>query len=44
MVGGGGSITRDLQEVGLLKAHTGSDASGVSLQLEPTIFNCIKCS
>ena len=29
--GGGGSVTQDLQEVGLLEACTGSNASGVSL-------------
>ena len=40
--GGGGSVTQDLQEVGQFKAHTGSDVSGASLQLEPTAFNCIK--
>ena len=32
---------QDLQEVGLLKVCIGSDASGASLQLEPTAFNCI---
>ena len=42
MVGGGGSVTPDLQEVGLLEGCTGSDASGASLRLEPTIFNCTK--
>ena len=41
--GGGGSVTQDLQEVGSLKAHTGSNASGASLQLEPTVFNWIEC-
>ena len=40
---GGGSVTRDLQEDGPLEAHTGSYASGASLQLEPTILNCIEC-
>ena len=39
---GGGSVTQDLQEVGLLEVHTGSDVSGASLWLEPTIFNCIE--
>ena len=39
---GDGSVTQDLQEVGLLEAHTGSDVSGAFLQLEPTAFNCIK--
>ena len=39
---GVGSVTRDLQEVGQLKAHTGSNVPGASLQLEPTAFNCIK--
>ena len=39
---GGGSVTRDLQEVGLLEAHTASNGSGASLQLELTIFNCIE--
>ena len=38
---GVGSVTRDLQEVGLLEVHIGSDTSGASLQLEPTSFNCI---
>ena len=28
---GAGSVTQDLQEVGPLKARTGSDTSGVSL-------------
>ena len=28
---GGGSVTQDLQEVGPLEAHTGSNASGASL-------------
>ena len=28
---GGGSVTRDLQDVGPLEACTGSDMSGVSL-------------
>ena len=40
---GDGSVTQDLQEVGPFEVHIGSDMSGVSLQLEPTAFNCIRC-
>ena len=36
-----GSFTQDIRAVGLLKACTGSDASGASSWLEPTSFNCI---
>ena len=38
-----GSFTQDIRAVGSLEACTGSDASGASLWLEPTSFNCTSC-